>query len=130
MFGNFSRQKKYLKELSEKKVEARLRAIKEGECPDYPDDVNYHENRIEVYIVRREAYKEPEIDYWYLKDHDGEGRGDQYKISYKGKDVFYNKSKKLVLNDTKWPVIMGLYKAFNLMSSKLGRVSCKELGRK
>ena len=121
MFTNFHKQKKYLQELSEKEVEARIRKIQDGPKPDYPEDINFHNERIEVYIIRREAYKTPQIDYWYLSDHKGEGRIDQYRLSYNGKDIFYNKSKHLVLNDTKWPVIMGLYKSFNLMSAKLGR---------
>ena len=50
------------------------------------------------------------------------GRTDQYMIRVNGKQLFYNRRGKIVLNHTVKPVVMGLHAAHKLAMSKFHRI--------
>jgi hypothetical protein len=89
----------------------------------------------EVYYP--ESFKAPEI--WYthttedwkgnkkvltLLDRQGE-RNDSYHIAVNGHRVYYNKFGKLVLNETRWPLILGFSDAMRFWAKQYPRIgSC------
>ena len=116
--NKFIKQKKYLQVISNREHEAKAR------------------QRLEREIHYPEPFDGPDV--WYthtIKDHLGkeytmrllnrEGkRNDSYHVEFNGDRVYFNKFGNLVLNQTRWPLILGFYNSmmfFAKQFTKIGR---------
>lgn len=115
--NKFIKQKKYLQAISKRQLEVKER------------------QRLERKVYYPEEFIEPDV--WYIhtiKDHHGkehtmrllnrEGkRNDSYHVEFNGNKVYFNKLGNLVLNQTRWPLILGFYNSMMFFAKQFPKIS-------
>ena len=100
----------YLQLLSKKQLEAADRQRMEREVY-YPPDKIEVSGKIET-TINGETYT---LDLIYY------GRADSFYIAFKGHRIYYNQAKKLVLNQTREPLVLGLSDAHRFLAKQVTR---------
>ncbi len=91
--------------------------------------------KLEREVLYPEYFKEPEI--WYThttKDWKGNEhtlallnrqgkRNDSYNIAFDGVQVYFNRFGSLVLNETRYPLVLGFSDAMRFMAKQFPRIS-------
>ncbi|MCK5607389.1 hypothetical protein KAR91_36230 [Candidatus Pacearchaeota archaeon] len=121
MNTEIQRHKAYLRDLSKKQVEARQRKHEEGtkDLPVRRALPKFKEVRKKFVIT---DYDFEEKEYVFELLYYKYGRSDQYLIRVNGKQLYYNRHSKIVLNHTPKPVVMGLHAVHKLAMSKFHRI--------
>ena len=119
MNAQIQRRETYLRDLSRKQVEAKERKRLSDESPEYPPILNFKEVRKSIVIT---DYDFNEEEYVFELLYYKYGRMDQYLIRVNGKQLYYNRRGKIVLNQTSKPVVMGLTAVHKLAMSKFHRI--------
>lgn len=114
--NKFIKQKKYLQMISQRQHDAASR------------------RKLDIEMFYPEPFIEPEV--WYthrIKDHHGkeytmrllnrEGkRNDSYHVEFNGDRVYFNKFGSLVLNQTRWPLVLGFYNAMMFFAKQFPKI--------
>jgi hypothetical protein len=115
--NTFIKQKKYLQAISKRQHEAARR------------------RKLDIEIFYPEPFDEPNV--WYthiIKDHHNKEhimrllnrkgkRNDSYYVEWDGDRVYFNKFGNLVLNQTRWPLILGFHNALLFLSKQFPKIS-------
>jgi hypothetical protein len=93
------------------------------------------EERLENKVLYPEYFKEPDV--WYthttkdwrgnkliltLLNRQGE-RNDSYNIAVNGIQIYFNKKGKLVMNETRWPLVLGFSDSMRFWAKQFIRIS-------
>lgn len=114
--NKFIKQKNHLQIISKRELEAK------------------EQQRLEREMFYPEPFIEPDV--WYthtIKDHYGkeytmrllnrEGkRNDSYHVEFNGSKVYFNKFGSLVLNQTRWPLILGFYNSMMFFAKQFPKI--------
>lgn len=91
--------------------------------------------KLERDILYPKYFDEPEIWYTHItKDWKGNKhtltllnrhgkRNDSYYIAFDGVQIYFNKKGHLVMNETRWPLILGFSDAMRFMAKQFPRIS-------
>ena len=113
--NKFTKKKKWLQRLSKIQLEAAIR------------------KKLEAKIVYPEYFEEPEV--WFsvtVENHAGQKhimtllnrqgkRNDSFHVAFDSMPIYYNKSDRLVLNQTRAPLILGFSDALRFMAKQFKR---------
>lgn len=110
--SKFTKQREYLQRLSKKQLEAAGRARMEREV-HYPPSKAGVSGKIETTIN----------DIKYTLSLIYYGRDDSFHIAFNGHRIYWNRAHKLVLNQTREPLILGLSDAHRFLAKQVIRRS-------
>ena len=113
----FHKNNNWLQQLSKRQLQAALTLKLEREV-SYPE---YFEEPEVWYTHTTKNWKGNECTLTLL-NRQGK-RNDSYHIAVDGIQVYFNKSGKLVLNQTRWPLVLGLSDAMRFWAKQFPRIS-------
>jgi len=119
--NNFIKQKKHLQRISQVKLNAARR------------------RKLDIEMHYPELLVEPDV--WYTHpviDHHGNKvtmrllnrpgkRCDSYFIEFQGSQVYFNRFGNMVLNQTRWPLILGFYDSLMFFAKQFTKISGKRV---
>ena len=121
MIAEINRHREYLQRLSRKQVEGKHLKHEEDtkDLPVRQPALTFKEVRKEFTMKDHDCGgKEYHFELLYYKY----GRSDQYLVHVDGKQLYYNRRGRIVLNCTPKKVVMGLHAAHKLAMSKFHRI--------
>jgi hypothetical protein len=121
MNTQIQRHKTYLQDLSLKQVNKK-EILRQERMKDKPVRLPLPEFKAVRKRIVITDYDFDEEEYVFELLYFKYGRTDQYLVRVNGKQLYYNRRGKIVLNHTAKPVVMGLHAVHKLTMSKFHRI--------